>query len=134
MFLLSACGVALACGLPLWWASFDTAWLGRSYTKTYLRFELLGLTGSVVLFVWAALRLRGLRGLHGLNGKIAVLIPLLTGHYFDTYVSEYSNRTYDYGAYQNAAERLLKGEGLYDGKPPYLYPPLTAQAMAAAYR
>ncbi len=131
---MAVCGVALACGFPLYWASFDSAWLGRSYTKSYMRFELLGLTGSVALFVWAGIRLRSLAGQGGLGAKAAVLIPLVTGLYFVTYVSEYSYRTYDYGAYQNAAERLLKGEGLYDGKPPYLYPPLTAQAMAAAYR
>jgi hypothetical protein len=125
----------VAIGLPPFWAAFDTPWLGSSYPPYYQRFELLGLTGTLALFALGAFELRGRIGRRiPWQQAAAVLIPLLTGLYFVTLVSEYSQRSYDYGAYQNAASRLLAGEGLYDGKPPYLYPPLTAQALAALYR
>ena len=51
--------IAVALGLPPYWASFETPWLGSSYPPFYQHFELLGLTGTLALFALAAFELRG---------------------------------------------------------------------------
>jgi hypothetical protein len=69
-----------------------------------------------------------------LEKALTVYLPLLVGFFFLTQIAEYSEKLADYRAYENASNAILAGNNPYAAQdPPYIYPPLPAQALAKAY-
>ena len=119
--------------LPIsFWAS-DLYFFGNTYGEQYEIFELFGFSSSLALacaIYYEAKRRRA--------KTLAEMAPaLLAAGCFLLYVhlmTEYSQKSWDYNCYERAAKALVHGQNPYPEKGCYLYPPLTAQVMAASYR
>lgn len=118
--------------LPLVLAESRPAWVSMSYGTTFLPFELLGLTGGLLVVGSAVFEARRQRPA-GPREWIAFATPYLLALHFLTLTSEYAGRRFDYDCYEYAGRALLAGESPYRAGLIYLYPPLTAQAFAAAH-
>jgi hypothetical protein len=65
------------------------------------------------------------------------IILLCFSIFFFFLLYHFSERSYvgfDYLAYQNSAEAILRHQSSYITNPPYIYPPLVAQSLALAFR
>lgn len=129
--LLLTAGIITAILLPpvLWMLKIP--FIGNTYGKTYLPFELFGFSMSCLLMTEAGAYFYTYR-----HKKPTALIPaglfFLVCFFYLTFVSEFSMKSYDYECYESAALALTQGRSPYLGC--YLYPPLPAQIMAFAYR
>jgi hypothetical protein len=132
---MKAAGYALlvlaAIAVPVWLAEWRPAAVSMSYGLSFLPYELLGLTGGAVVLALGALELRRRSDP---AGRLAVVVPCLLALHFVTLTSEYAQRRFDYDCYEYAGRALLAEESPYRVGLIYLYPPLTAQAFAAAHR
>jgi hypothetical protein len=131
--LLYAALAVVAALAPLFLAEWAPPFVGMSYGRRSLPFELLGLTGGALLLFagWREWRRRAPRG----TGALAeAAVPLLVALHFTVMTSEYAERRFDYDCYEYAGRALLVGQNPYEVGLIYLYPPLTAKAMAAAFR
>jgi hypothetical protein len=131
--ILYAALALVAALVPLALAEWSPAFVGMSYSRRSLPFELLGLTGgALLLFVaWHEWRRRAPRGAAALA---EAAVPLLVALHFLVMTSEYAERRFDYDCYEYAGRALLAGQNPYQVGLIYLYPPLTAKAMAGAFR
>ncbi len=82
--------------------------------------------------IYAALTVRNSRG-KGLAGIAPPLLFVLTAFVQATIFSEYSFKSGDYLCYESAAKAIIAGNDAYVGTN-YIYPPITAQALATVYR
>jgi hypothetical protein len=117
---------------PLALVEWASGWIGMSYSVRSQPFELLGLTGGALLLFAGARAWRRTAGAP-LAARVEAAVPLLVALHFLVLTSEYSERRFDYDCYEYAGRALLAGESPYRTGLIYLYPPLTAQAMAAAF-
>jgi hypothetical protein len=124
--------VLAAIAVPVWLAELRPAALSMSYGVSFLPYELLGLTGGIAILAVGAVELRRRGG--DLASRVAVIVPCLLVLHFVTLTSEYAQRRFDYDCYEYAGRALRAGESPYRVGLIYLYPPLTAQAFAAAHR
>ncbi|HAC62565.1 MAG TPA: hypothetical protein DCF68_03270 [Cyanothece sp. UBA12306] len=118
--------------LPLFLWSLNSPFIEPNTAFFKQPFSLFGFCISVLVIVIAYFEFKKLKP-KSLNQIIPILLPLLLSVYFLFLILEYSERTYDYFAYENAAKAILEGTNPYITRPPYLYPPLTAQIMATVY-
>src|SRR5262245_13009579 len=126
--------LALAAVLaPLALAARELPFVSSSYGRVGLRFELFGAFAAIAAAVTAGLELHARRG-RPARELVAVVAPLLVALHYATLIGEYSRRPFDYDCYEYAARALLLGENPYAVGLNYLYPPLTAQALALAHR
>ena len=118
---------------PLVLAEWSPPFVGMSYGRRSLPFELLGLTGgALLLFVaWREWRRRAPRGRAALA---EAAVPLLVALHFLVMTSEYAERRFDYDCYEYAGRALLAGQNPYQVGLIYLYPPLTAKVMAGSFQ
>lgn len=118
---------------PLALAEWSPPFVGMSYGRRSLPFELLGLTGgALLLFVaWREWRRRAPQGARAL---VEAAVPLLVALHFLVTTSEYAERRFDYDCYEYAGRALLAGQNPYQVGLIYLYPPLTAKAMAGTFQ
>jgi hypothetical protein len=130
--LLHGITTLLAVVIPLVVAELRPAFVGMSYGRSFLPFELLGLTGGAALAAIAVFEARRRRP-HGPREWIALAVPCLLALHFLTLTSEYAQRRFDYDCYEYAGRALLAGESPYRVGLIYLYPPLTAQVFAQAH-
>jgi hypothetical protein len=130
--LYAAIGAAASL-LPPVLARLDTPFISTTYGSPFAKFELLGLTGALALAAVALLELRR-SGAEGWRERLELLVPFLVALHFLTLVSEYATKPFDYDCYEYAGRALLLGENPHLRGLIYLYPPLTAQAMALAFR
>ncbi|MGH0028995.1 MAG: glycosyltransferase 87 family protein [Myxococcota bacterium] len=123
----------LAVVLPLVLAGWSPAFVSMSYGRSFLPFELLGLSGGLLVagVAWVELRRRRPAGA---REWIAFAAPFLLALHFLTLTSEYAQRRFDYDCYEYAGRALLADESPYRVGLIYLYPPPTAQAFAWAHR
>jgi hypothetical protein len=121
----------LAALAPLALAEWAPPFVGMSYSQRSLPFELLGLTGGA-LWLFAAWRAWP-RARAGVAPFLEIAAPLLVALHFLVLTSEYAERRFDYDCYEYAGRALLAGQNPYEVGLIYLYPPLTAKAMAAAF-
>ena len=121
----------LAALAPLALAEWAPPFVGMSYSQRSLPFELLGLTGGA-LWLFAAWRAWP-RARSDVAPLLEVAAPLLVALHFLVLTSEYAERRFDYDCYEYAGRALLAGQNPYEVGLIYLYPPLTAKAMAAAF-
>ena len=131
------------CFAPIWLATTHSSWISGTYGPPS-RFELFGFMGATSLLIIGTIELRGrLRKERAWQESLPVLIPLFVALHFLTYMSEHSEKKYDYECYEAAASQVLDGRNPYAQRPPhllygklhpYFYPPLTAQIFADAYR
>lgn len=122
----------LAVVLPLLLAEARPAFVSMSYGETFLPFELLGLSGGLLILgvaLWEARRRRPA----GPREWMAFAAPFLLALHFLTLTSEYAGRRFDYDCYEYAGRALLADASPYREGLIYLYPPLTAQAFALAH-
>ena len=122
----------LAVLAPLALAEWAPPFVGMSYSQRSLPFELLGLTGGA-LWLFAAWRAWP-RARCGVAPFLEVAAPLLVALHFLVLTSEYAERRFDYDCYEYAGRALLAGQNPYEVGLIYLYPPLTAKAMATAFQ
>lgn len=135
LLLSAALGGALVL-LPLLLFFCETRLLGSTYGKPYQPFELFGFFVTVALCARAFSRLRHLGGrlfAETADDWVPVAAFTLTALYGLTLLFDRPLRSWDYACYEQAAAALLSGHNPYAGTG-YLYPPLLAQAFAAAYR
>jgi hypothetical protein len=118
--------------LPLALVEWAPGLLGMSYSTRSQPFELLGLSGGALL-LFAAIREWRRRATAPPSAWIEAAIPLLVALHFLVLTSEYSERRFDYDCYEYAGRALLAGQSPYQAGLIYLYPPLTAKAMAGAF-
>jgi hypothetical protein len=118
--------------VPLALAEWAPPFVGMSYGVRSLPFELLGLTGGAAIFGAGVVAWRRHAG-HGLRAWVAAAAPLLLALHFLVLTSEYAERRFDYDCYEYAGRALLAGQNPYQVGLIYLYPPLTARAMAGAW-
>lgn len=130
--LLYGIATLVAVVVPLVLAEARPAAVGMSYGPSFLPFELLGLTGGALLLAIGAIEWRRRRPV-GARAWIAFAAPFLLSLHFLILTSEYAQRRFDYDCYEYAGRALLAGESPYRVGLIYLYPPLTAQAFAAAH-
>jgi len=130
---LYAAIAASASLLPPVLARLDTPFISSTYGSPFEKFELLGLTGALALAAVALLELRR-RGAEGWPQRLELMLPFLVALHFLTLISEYATKPFDYDCYEYAGRALLLGENPHLRGLIYLYPPLTAQAMALAFR
>jgi hypothetical protein len=125
--------LALAAVLvPLALAEWAPPFVGMSYGERSLPFELLGLTGGALLLAAGVAAWR--RHAHaGWSAWLAAAAPLAVAFHFLVLTSEYAERRFDYDCYEYAGRALSAGQNPYQVGLIYLYPPLTAQAMAGAF-
>jgi len=119
--------------LPPVLARLDTPFISTTYGSPFAKFELLGLTGALALAAVALLELRR-SGAESWRERLELLVPFLVALHFLTLISEYATKPFDYDCYEYAGRALLLGENPHMRGLIYLYPPLTAQAMALAFR
>jgi hypothetical protein len=117
---------------PLFVSAHLSALLESSYGARHVPFELLGLTGSLALAAVAFERWRS-RPAAPWRERLPWLLPLLVCFHYLVLVSEYARKPFDYDCYEYAARALIAGENPWFSGLIYLYPPLTAQALAAAF-
>jgi hypothetical protein len=130
--LLYAVITLLAVVIPLVLAELRPAFVGTSYGRSFVPFELLGLTGGAALAAIALAEARRRRPL-GAREWIGFAVPCLLALHFLTLVSEYAERRFDYDCYEYAGRAILAGDSPYRVGLIYLYPPLTAQVFAQAH-
>ena len=121
----------LAALAPLALAEWAPPFVGMSYSQRSLPFELLGLSAGA-LWLFAAWRAWP-RARTGLAPFLEAAAPLLVALHFLVLTSEYAERRFDYDCYEYAGRALLAGQNPYEVGLIYLYPPLTAEAMAKAF-
>ncbi|HVN36654.1 MAG TPA: glycosyltransferase family 87 protein [Myxococcota bacterium] len=121
----------LAALAPLALAEWAPPFVGISYSQRSLPFELLGLSGGA-LWLFAAWRAWP-RARTGVAPLLEAAAPLLVALHFLVLTSEYAEHRFDYDCYEYAGRALLAGQNPYKVGLIYLYPPLTAKAMAAAF-
>ena len=125
--------LALAAVLvPLALAEWAPPFVGMSYGVRSLPFELLGLTGGALLLGAGVAVWRRHAGTGG-QAWLAAAAPLAVAFHFLVLTSEYAERRFDYDCYEYAGRALIAGQNPYQVGLIYLYPPLTAQAMAGAF-
>jgi hypothetical protein len=131
--ILYAALAVVAALAPLALAEWSPPFVGMSYGRRSLPFELLGLTGgALILFAgWREWRRRAGQGAAALA---EAAVPLVLALHFLVMTSEYAERRFDYDCYEYAGRALLAGQNPYEAGLIYLYPPLTAKAMAAAFQ
>jgi hypothetical protein len=122
----------LAVVLPLVLAERRPAFVSMSYGVSFVPFELLGLTGGLLVLGIAWVEWRRRRPV-GARAWITFATPVLLALHFLTLTSEYAQRRVDYDCYEYAGRALLADESPYREGLIYLYPPLTAQAFAGAH-
>jgi hypothetical protein len=103
----------------------------RGHTGMLL--EAFGPCASISLVAVACLELR-MRDRRSFIKLLPVLTPLLFSFVVLSLVTEFSNKSYDYKAYEHAAMAVANQADPYSTRPPYIYPPLVAQAMAGLYK
>jgi hypothetical protein len=130
---LYAAIAAAASLLPPVLARWDTPFIFTSYGSPFTKFELLGLTGALALAAVFLLELRR-SAAKGWQRRLELLVPFLVALHFLTLISEYATKPFDYDCYEYAGRALLLGENPHLRGLIYIYPPLTAQAMALAFR
>jgi len=130
---LYAALAVVAALLPLALVEWAPGILGMSYSVRSQPFELLGLSGGALL-LFAAVREWRRRASAPPAAWIAAAVPLLVALHFLVLTSEYSERRFDYDCYEYAGRALLAGQSPYQTGLIYLYPPLTANAMAGAFQ
>jgi hypothetical protein len=118
---------------PLALAAWAPAFVGTSYGSRSLPFELLGLTGGALL-LGVALREWRRRAPRGAAALLEAAVPLAVALHFLVSTSEYAERRFDYDCYEYAGRALLAGQNPWQVGLIYLYPPLTAKALAAAHQ
>ncbi len=118
--------------VPLALVEWAPGILGMSYSTRSLPFELLGLSGGALLLFVAISEWRRRAGAPP-AAWIEAAVPLLVALHFLVLTSEYSERRFDYDCYEYAGRALLAGESPYRTGLIYLYPPLTAKAMASSF-
>lgn len=96
-----------------------------------MRFELFGMTMSMVLSAIWVMECRRIR-IFTLKAVLPTMIFFLVAFHFLIHFSEYSQRSGDYGCYQDAVNALSHGRNPYDSSECYLYPPFPAQVMVIA--
>ena len=119
--------------VPLALAEWAPPFVGMSYGVRSLPFELLGLTGGAVILGAGVAAWRRHAGA-GARAWLAAAAPLAVALHFLVLTSEYAERRFDYDCYEYAGRALLADQNPYQIGLIYLYPPLTAQAMAGAFR
>jgi hypothetical protein len=117
---------------PLAVAALDPPLLANSYGRRTVAFELMGFTVALALLVPALLEARARRG-QPARDWLPRLLPLLLGLFYATWLAEHSRKPFDYDCYEYAARAILLGENPYVTGLNYLYPPLTAQVLAAVH-
>lgn len=117
---------------PLALAEWAPPFVGMSYGVRSQPFELLGLTGGALL-LGVALREWRRRAAGGPAALLELGVPLAVALHFLVLTSEYAERRFDYDCYEYAGRALLAGQNPYQIGLIYLYPPLTAKAMATAH-
>jgi hypothetical protein len=130
--LLSALAVA-AVVAPLALAAQAPPWLASSYGASHVRFELFAAFAALVAALAAGLELHARRA-RSVRELVPVLAPLVVTLHYAFLIGEYSRKPFDYDCYEYAARAILLGENPYAVGLNYLYPPLTAQALALAHR
>lgn len=122
--------ILVAAGAPylLWTA--ELPFIGNTYGNHVEHFELLGFFGTGALLGFAAVELWNKRPV-SLEDTVPVLAAVLVGTFFLQLISEYAGRSWDYACYEQAAQRTAVDANPYGSC--YIYPPLPAQALAAAY-
>ena len=130
--LYAAIGAAASL-LPPVLARLHTPFIYTTYGSPFTKFELLGMTGALALAAVAFLELRR-SGAEGWQQRLELMVPFLVALHFLTLISEYAIKPFDYDCYEYAGRALLLGENPHMRGLIYLYPPLTAQAMALAFR
>jgi hypothetical protein len=130
---LACAALALVAVLtPICVVPFAPGLLESSYGARHVPFELLGLTGSLALAAVALERWRS-RPAASWRERLPWLLPLLVCFHYLVLVSEYARKPFDYDCYEYAARALIAGGNPWFSGLIYLYPPLTAQALAAAF-
>ena len=127
--------VALALGAvvaPVLLSALEPRFLANTYGKAHAKYELFGFTAASTLMLIAAVEIRRRAGRHW-RELLPVVVPVLVSLPYLFLIAEYSRRTFDFGCVEYAAEAIQRGENPYGKFPPYLYPPLTGQVMAAIY-
>ena len=107
-----------------------------SYTSANnLVFELFGFFVSITIIAFAYFELEKQKTT-SLKTALPIVIPLLVCLFFLLFVTEYSLKSTDYIAYEDATKALLDGQNPYEnlfGRKPYIYPPLFVQIMVFVY-
>ncbi len=117
--------------LPLWLARSNSAWIGAT-DKSRQVFELFGFTESLALLLILALEARR-HPWRNTRRAIIALAPLLLSFLLLGFLVEgAAEKSWDYRCYEEAAQALWQGKNPYEGTA-YLYPPLTAEALAAVH-
>ncbi len=127
--------VALALGAvvaPVLLSALEPRFLANTYGKAHAKYELFGFTAASTLMLIAAVEIRRRAGRHW-RELLPVVVPVLVSLPYLFLIAEYSRRTFDFGCVEYAADAIRRGENPYGKFPPYLYPPLTGQVMAAIY-
>ena len=119
--------------LPLALAAWSPPFIGTSYGTRFVPFELLGLTGGA-LWLGIAVREWRRRAPAGAAALLEAAVPLALALHFLVLTSEYAERRFDYDCYEYAGRALLAGQNPWQVGLIYLYPPLTAKALAAAHQ
>ena len=122
-----------AVAAPLLLDAFAPALVSSSYGASHARFELLGFSGALALLALALREVRR-RPRRGARELAAVLAPLAVALHALVLVTESTRRPFDYDCYEYAGRVLLAGGDPYREGLLYLYPPLTAELFAGAFR
>lgn len=131
-FLLYALLAALAVFLPLpLWPSRSPL-ISASYSGYQMLFELFGLCAVPFFAAILAVEL-GRSARRTWTEAFPLLCFAAFGVYLLIYFVEYSIPTNDYGCFERGAQAVAGGRPLYEAYG-YIYPPLRAQLMAAAFR
>ncbi len=125
--------VGFAVGAPLWLAALDTPFIHTSPSRSFAVHQLVGFTGALAALAIAGLEVRRRRS-SSLQALLPILLPLLLILHFLQRIWAAALRPWDYDVYEYAARVVLRGADPYSAGVGYIYPPLTAQALAAAYR
>jgi len=118
--------------LPLLVSAAGWPFIGNTYGKAYEPFELFGFFAALALVAGVVLKIRSRRE-KTWKSLAPVVLFLVISFYFLTLITEYSHKLGDYMCYEAAAGAVLAGENPYSGTN-YIYPPLTAEALAALYK
>jgi hypothetical protein len=130
--MLYAALAIVAALVPQALAAWAPDFVGTSYGTRSIPFELLGMTGGALLLCvgWREWRVRAPQGAAAL---LEAAVPLALALHFLVFTSEYAERRFDYDCYEYAGRALLAGQNPWQVGLIYLYPPLTAKAMAASH-
>lgn len=134
-FLLHVLVAAATVVIPLILWRIDSQIIGSTYGEEYQLFELFGFSAAAALVIFTAVRFRRL-SLASLQEALPLLLFLLVGFHYLTYLVEHSQPSWDYRCYESAAQSILHGGDPYTSPAEkcYLYPPLLAQSLAVVHQ